>query len=50
MSFNILNDLALSKLSNPKNKISDLNPTKKEKKRIDANRSRPRPRPFLLLP
>ena len=33
MSFNILNDVALYILSNPKNKIVDLIPTKKKKKK-----------------
>ena len=41
MSFNIWNDVAFYKLWNPKNKILDLNLTKKK----DANR----PRPYLLL-
>ena len=48
MSFNILNDVTLYKLSKPKNKILDLNLTKKEEE--DANRPSPRPRPFLPLP
>ena len=46
MSFNILNDVTLYKLSNPKNKMLDLNLTKEE----EANRPRPRPRPFLPIP
>ena len=45
MSFNIWNDVALYKLWNPKNKILDLNLTKKEKEKKNANR----PRPYLLL-
>ena len=44
MSFNIWNDVALYKLWNPKNKILDLNLTKKEKEKKNANR----PRPYLL--
>ena len=42
MSFNILNDVALYKLSNPKNKIVDLIPTKKKKNVGDRD-------PFFLL-
>ena len=49
MSFNILNDVTLYKLSNPKNKMLDLNLTKEEEEE-EANRPRPRPRPFLPIP
>ena len=51
MSFNILNDVTLYKLSNPKNKMLDLNLTKEEEEEEEeANRPRPRPRPFLPIP
>ena len=49
MSFNILNDVTLYKLSNPKNKMLDLNLTKEEEEE-EANRPRPRLRPFLPIP
>ena len=41
--------MTLYKLSNPKNKMLDLNLTKEEEEE-EANRPRPRPRPFLPIP